>query len=296
MKRLTEPVVRRPPPSVAGTVRVSVTVPATPDRVWAALTQQNEVRRWFGELSETIRPGGEYRLDFGDGDFFEIRDVAMSPPTRLSYDWSFLGTGPRNAISWTLDSSAGHCRVTINDAESGRMPASVAEMIEGWTDFLNRLRRYCTTGENARYGWRKEFDAAIELPVAPAEAFACLLSDVGQSGWMPWYKGVIRVGAVLEMSDRLHPERLTVGAVTITAPQLLQFTLGCTEWSAGTECAIRIQPRQQGSLLVVSHRGWQNICLQDDEQAAQRSRFGTLWIQALRKARDLISRSSEKTP
>src|SRR5207247_811199 len=74
-----------------GTVRVYAVIRATVEEAWAALTQRELVGRWFGDLSESLQPGGAHRLDFGDGDSFEIFDVALDPPFRLFYREAFGG-------------------------------------------------------------------------------------------------------------------------------------------------------------------------------------------------------------
>jgi len=152
VEKLPEPVADSPVP---GTARVSVLAAGSVQEVWAALTERDEVRRWFGDLSASLSPGGSYRLDFGDGDCFEIHDVAVQPPHHLTYQWRFLGTGPRNAIGWSIEPIGQRCRVTVTDGEPHRSQRGVAEMIEGWTDFLRRLRDYRETGETTRYAWRK---------------------------------------------------------------------------------------------------------------------------------------------
>ncbi len=283
-----------PPPQAGiglapGTVQVSVWVPASIDEVWAALTERDIVARWFGDLSTTLKLGGAYRLDFGDGDFFTITDVALAPPNRLSYRWRFLGTGPDNDISWSIASRDGKCLVTVTDFEASRTRDGVAEMTAGWTDFLQRLQAYGATGQNSRYAWRKEFDGSIELPIEATEAFDALLSAEGQRHWMPWSAAAIAPGTPVTMSDGNRPERLTIGTVERSGSQSLRFTLTCPEWRAATECLVRLQPWPRGSLLIVSHNGWQAISLRDAEQAAQRMRFGTLWTQALRAARQVVS-------
>jgi uncharacterized protein YndB with AHSA1/START domain len=272
-----------------GTAQVSVLVLASVDEVWTAVTQRDVVGRWFGDLSRSLEPGGSYRLDFGDGDFFAIDDVAIEPPRHLSYQWRFLGTGPRNAIDWTIEPVDRQCRVTVTDSEASRTPQGVAEMIEGWTDFLQRLRDYCATGQNTRYAWRQEFDGSIELAVDADRAFERLTSADGQRQWLPWLGDAIAKGASLTMSDGAEPEQFTIGAVDRDGTAL-RFALTCPEWLAPTQVALKVTPWPGGSLLIVSHTGWQAISKRDNERAVARHRFGTLWIQALRNAQHHLGR------
>jgi uncharacterized protein YndB with AHSA1/START domain len=273
-----------------GAVRVSVLVPATVAEIWVALTERDVVGRWFGDLSETLRPGGTHRLDFGDGDFFAITDVTLDPPHRAAYRWRFLGTSPSDAISWSVERERAGCRVTVTDTEPSRTAAGCDEMVEGWTDFLQRLQDHCITGQNTRYAWRSEFGGSIELPLAPGRAWERLFPAESQGLWMPWSGAAIASGAAVTMRDQQQPARLTIRTVEKTGASVLRFTLTCPQWRAATECRFDIQPWPSGALLVVTHTGWPDIDARDSEQAAQRARFGTLWTNGLRAARDLLTR------
>lgn len=272
----------------AGAVRVSVLIPGTPAVAWRALTERDSVRCWFGDLSETLRAGGSHRLDFGDGDFFAISGVTLEPPRSITYCWRFLGTSPIDSIAWSIAAEDGACRVTVTDTQSGRTPAGCDEMIEGWTDFLQRLQDYRLTGRSTRYAWRQEFGGSIELAVEPARAFERLLSAEGQHRWLPWSGDAIAPGATLMMTDGAEPQRLRVGSVEQDGARL-RFTLTYPAWRADTDCCIELQPWPSGALLVVTHTGWPAIDLLPAEQAAQRARFGTLWTHALRNAKAFLT-------
>jgi uncharacterized protein YndB with AHSA1/START domain len=274
-----------------GTVQVSVRVPMPAERVWPALTRRDLVGQWFGDLSDSLRPGGVHRLDFGDGDFFEIFDVVLDPPGGLSYNWRFLGTGPSNAITWQIKPVGGESVVTVTDREDNRDQKTVNELIEGWTDFLGRLQEYGRTGRSTRYGWRQEFDGSIELPAEAATAAGLLLSAIGQSRWMPWSGGALARGATVTTKDGLQPSRLTIGSLERTGNLGLRFTLACPQWRAPTECAVELQSRPVGVLLVISHTGWPAISDDDHERSVQRERFGRLWTKALLAAQEIVGAS-----
>jgi uncharacterized protein YndB with AHSA1/START domain len=271
-----------------GTVQVSASIPAPQDTVYAAVTQRDEVRKWFGDLSSDLKPGGTLRLNFGDADFFEITDVALNPPGTLQYRWRFLGTGPSNAIEWIIVPECGGVRVTVTDREPNRSAATVEELIEGWTDFLRRLQVYGATGQNTRYTWRRQFDGSIELPVGSEGAALELLADGGQDRWLPW-TGKIAPGATVSMTDDRAPKLFQIRKVDRPAPLALTFEFGATQWQSFTKCKIQVQPWPQGSLLVVSQSGWEQISDNDAERGAQRQRFAELWIAALRRAKLRVS-------
>jgi uncharacterized protein YndB with AHSA1/START domain len=270
------------------TVQVSVFVPTSIEAVWIALTRRDEIRRWFGDLSDDLKLAGTVRLDFGDGDFFEIDNVELQARTALRYQWRFLGTGPRNTIAWSIGSEKGGVRVTVTDCEVSRSTATVEELSLGWTDFLRRLQVYCASGQNTRYTWRRQFDGSIELPASAEASARCLLQHAQSLSWLPW-SGGLEPGTVVQISDGRKPEHFWIEDVFGPSPLVLRFKLGCSQWLAPTPCEIAIQTRPCGSLLVVSQGDWGDISADDGERSAQRHRFGELWIHALRQAAVLVA-------
>jgi uncharacterized protein YndB with AHSA1/START domain len=268
----------------SGTVQVSVFIPAPSDTVWTAITRRDEVRKWFGDLSADLKPGGAARLDFGDGDFFEIADAALDPPHILQYQWRFLGTGPSNTIEWLSVAEDGGVRLTVTDCEPDRTAAMVDELTEGWTDFLRRLQVHGASGQNTRYTWRRQFDGSVELAAEPEAAYALLFAAEGQARWLPWV-GEIAHKARVSMIDDRKPNEFEIGDVERPTPLSLRFDFGCLQWHSRTSCELQIQPRLQGSLLVVSHGGWEGISDSENERGGERRRFGELWIEALRRAK-----------
>ncbi len=283
-----------PPGLPCGTVQVSVLVPMSAARVWPVLTRRDLVGQWFGDLSDSLRSGGHHRLDFGDGDFFEIYDVVLNLPSRVSYNWRFLGTGPINSISWHIEPKDGASLVTVTDREDSRELKTAAELVKGWTDFLARLQGYCSTGQNTRYGWRQEFDGSIELPAEAATAASVLLSPAGQRCWMPWSGGAPKQDATVTVDDGLQPSQLNVSGAQNAGDLGISFALGCSQWLVPTECVVQVRERPRGSLLVVSHTGWQTISDNDHERSVQRQRFGRLWTKALHAAQEIMATENSR--
>lgn len=272
----------------AGAVRVSVALPIPPGEAFIALTDRAAVAQWFGDLSASLAQDGLCRLDFGDGDFFEISGIEIDPPRAVSYRWRFLGTGPSSAVAWVIVPHRGGCRVTVTDREADRDRKAAAELGEGWRDFLKRLRDHCVTGANTRYSWRREFDGSIELALDADAAAALLFDHAGQRGWMPLTADALRSGVTATSTDGARPEHFTIGSV-VSAGLVRHFTLGCPEWSKSTECRIEIQHRPAGALLVVAHQGWEGISADEAEQGLQRERFGRLWTDALHRAQRAVA-------
>jgi uncharacterized protein YndB with AHSA1/START domain len=68
---------------------------ATPERVFQALTQKEDLERWFVQKAEVdLRPGGAIRLEWAP-DAVEIGKILVfEPPHRLSYTWEALEPSP----------------------------------------------------------------------------------------------------------------------------------------------------------------------------------------------------------
>jgi len=272
-----------------GTVVVEVVVDASPHKAWEALTEPAIVRRWFGELSASLKDGASARLDFGDGDFFVIDSVTCQSPRRLGYFWRFLGTGPRDRIVWDVAPGSSGTRVRVTDSESSRPPKVANELFEGWTDFLGRLRQHIATGETTRYDWRREFSSAAELPGTPEQNRAFLRDPDKMNAWMPFRVNGLTARGEVEMNDGLQPRRLTVTDLRRDNDTSVSFGLRAEEWQSPTSCRIEIVPQAGGSMLVLSHGGWESIGKSDEYQMAQRRRFGEHWVESMRRAQRLAA-------
>jgi uncharacterized protein YndB with AHSA1/START domain len=271
-----------------GVVQVRVTVPVVVERLWSALTKRELVCRWFGDLSEDLVPGAKVRLDFGDADFFAIDNISLSFPTRLTYGWSFLGTGPRDAISWQLDpQSDGCCVVTVTDSEPLRSGEAVSELREGWSDFLERLQRFLANGETSRYDWRRAFEGSIELPTPAKNAWRLLFARETLRKWFPFPIPGHCAGGPQEFSEESR-------AVQFQGEFELRCEVRESEWLNATCCHLHVESRDCGSILIVSHTGWEDISSNPSYCMSQRRAFGERWIHALQQAKQLVTTNASR--
>jgi uncharacterized protein YndB with AHSA1/START domain len=289
------------PSSVAepdGSVVAVLTTGVPAARVWQALTEPATVAQWFGKLSDQLRPGGTARLDFGDGDFFDITDIRLESPRHLRYAWRFMGTGPVDTIDWTVrpagGAGGGATVVTVTDSEDGRTPEAAQVLKDGWLDFTGRLARFLETGEPTRYDWRRELDAAIELPGARDAAWTALFSLPGQSRWLPVTSLGLRPGGELTVGDGSETIRLEIAEVVWEPPERTRFQLGSRDWAGPTLCELRLTwTPVGGTLLSVSHVGWEAISPDPTAQLRARRRLSRFWTAALERARRVVETASE---
>jgi uncharacterized protein YndB with AHSA1/START domain len=73
---------------MTGAVTRSVELPADADAVWLALTERDQLRRWFGaDLVLDPRPGGDVRATWPSGDRSVGSVEAAIAPRHLVFRW-----------------------------------------------------------------------------------------------------------------------------------------------------------------------------------------------------------------
>jgi uncharacterized protein YndB with AHSA1/START domain len=123
-----------------------MTLRAPRDEVWAAITEPDQISKWFGTEAELdLRPGGEGVFRW---DEIEVRVTVeeVTPPARFSYRWEPSQTpsgGPTTLVEFELEEIEGGTRLSL--AESGFAslePESRRENEFGWDEELGHLRTY----------------------------------------------------------------------------------------------------------------------------------------------------------
>jgi uncharacterized protein YndB with AHSA1/START domain len=272
-----------PATTLSGVVNVAVKVSAPSASVWQSLTDSNVVAQWFGDLSTDLKSGRGARLDFGDGDFFELEAIALLPPNLIEYDWRFLGIGPTDSITWRIEPTEGGCLVTVRDEQPGRTHEAAMSLQEGWLDFTSRLVAYHATGQNARYDWRRELDVGLPIKGPAKEVWISLFAPQAQTQWLP-FNSPIESGAWATVADGAMPEMICFDQVTWQPAQRAEFQVLSDHWNKPTTCRIELTARNDDTLVYVSHNGWEHISDDRSEQLKQRKRFCDLWIESLKRA------------
>lgn len=272
-----------PATTLSGVVNVTVKVSAPIARVWQSLTDSKVVAQWFGDLSTDLKSGGGARLDFGDGDFFDLEAIALLPPNLIEYDWRFLGIGPTDSITWRVEPTDGGCLVTVTDEQPDRNREAALSLREGWLDFTSRLVAYHATGQNARYDWRRELDVGLPIKAPAERVWVSLFAPQAQKQWLP-FNSSIESGAAAAVADGAAPEMISFDQVTWQPTQRADFQVLSDRWNKPTTCRIELTARNDDTLVYVSHNGWEHISDDRSEQLKQRRRFCDLWIESLQRA------------
>ena len=86
-------------------------IAATPEEVFAALIEPEQLERWFA-TNATIEPevGGRYDLGWGIG---PTRILELIPNERLTHDWATSDDEPPMVVRWELEGSGGRTHLTV---------------------------------------------------------------------------------------------------------------------------------------------------------------------------------------
>lgn len=164
-------------------VSVEIEISASMDDVWEALTDANELTRWF-PLEARVEPGpqGTVHLSWGKDFEWNQRIEIWNPPGQLktSYEVRHTGEGAPGevsdsiasepvqiAIDYRLESRAGRTRLRL--VHSGFLTSSDWDdeydgVRRGWGHELSSLRHYLERhqGRNRSVAWAR---ALLDAPV-----------------------------------------------------------------------------------------------------------------------------------
>lgn len=134
------------------TIQRTITVAASIERVWTAITSADELRRWFGDSADVdLRPGGSMTIGWSEYDVVANCVVEeVEPPTRFCYRWTPGGGDdgePRHTkVCFHLTSREGGTEITVIESGLAALPdelygRTLEENSSGWESELEDLRR-----------------------------------------------------------------------------------------------------------------------------------------------------------
>jgi uncharacterized protein YndB with AHSA1/START domain len=143
-------------------------IDAPPQRVFRALTDSDELARWFASSAESDpRTGGEYVLHFEFDDEARNHTYAgryedVTPSERVRYPWN--GQFGDTTVEFVLRPAAAGTKLTlIHSGWSDTAEESRQMHEQGWSFFLDNLDRYVTGGADER-------DPAMQMRTSGAGA------------------------------------------------------------------------------------------------------------------------------
>ena len=134
---------------VAGAIALEVTIDATPERVFRALTSAEELPNFLPEFKQVTfdaRLGGEYefRGTGDDGSTFSTRGkiTEFDPPRRLAYTWRWQEWDfPETTVAFTLEPVEGDTKVSfLHSGFTTELEESRVDHESHWKDNLQSLK------------------------------------------------------------------------------------------------------------------------------------------------------------
>jgi uncharacterized protein YndB with AHSA1/START domain len=131
-------------------IRKELTIHATRQQVWAAITEPEQLKRWFPTHDATVdlRPGGQIYLEWEDMSTTGVFDE-IDPLNRLVFRWHPAGDDhPSTSVEFTLTEAEGDDSTLLTVVERGfaQLPPESREgNVEGWTSELQELVDYLAT-------------------------------------------------------------------------------------------------------------------------------------------------------
>lgn len=130
-------------------VRRTIEIRAARERVWAALTQPEELLRWFPSeyAAVDLRPGGLASFVWDESADEAVVDV-VEPLSRFVFRWRPAGLDrPYTTVSFELDEIENGTRLTLVESGFASLPDQIAERSrgendEGWREELEELKTY----------------------------------------------------------------------------------------------------------------------------------------------------------
>jgi uncharacterized protein YndB with AHSA1/START domain len=138
---------------VPDSIERELILPVPPARVWAALTQPDQLSAWFGtQATIDLRPGGEviFTWDGSTGPRGTNRGVieAVEPPNRFAFRWqSSPDNVPLTRVEFTLQPHAEGTRLRLLESGFASLPPEPRGGLHerntsGWQRELGELAQY----------------------------------------------------------------------------------------------------------------------------------------------------------
>ncbi|HWV48162.1 MAG TPA: SRPBCC family protein [Microbacterium sp.] len=140
----------------AFSVRRTIRIAASVDKVWRAVTDPTHISRWFGQtVLDGAGVGATGTMSFPDYDPIPLRIEALDEPHLVSFRWSnddALGSAPdaldeatSTVFTFTLEPVDGGTQLTVVESGFERTSdprANMADHRGGWDSELDKLVVY----------------------------------------------------------------------------------------------------------------------------------------------------------
>ncbi|TIQ27597.1 MAG: ATPase [Mesorhizobium sp.] len=147
----------------AGTILATVTIAVPPERVFRAITAEDQIPLWWGaddmyrttKHTADVRPGGAWRSEGkgADGRDFHVSGeyIEVEPPHRLVMTWIAPWDGDNvTTVTYTLEPVENGTRLTLRHDGFGQRHESCRDHGSGWERVLGWLDDFLSKETGAR--------------------------------------------------------------------------------------------------------------------------------------------------
>jgi len=141
------------------TIEQSVTIKASPEMVFKAITDARELARWFPSTAESDpRPGGAFKYTFKNENaqhdhVREGRYLEVVPTKMVRYPWHMSPGDTPTTVEFTLASAGKETTLSLIHSGWGmgsELDNTVEMHVKGWGFFLQNLKSYVEEGKDQR--------------------------------------------------------------------------------------------------------------------------------------------------
>ena len=133
-------------------VDLSIVIRATPDKVFRALTDPEQMNGWISTAARSVpRSGGEYTYGWmipPGNPCGPTRLVEVVPNRLVVHDWGYKDE-PRTEVRWELTPVPEGTRVRLVHVRRDLQP-EIGGYLQGWSSFLVMLQEFVTLGKASR--------------------------------------------------------------------------------------------------------------------------------------------------
>ncbi len=134
-------------------VVVTQQVQATPEEVWAALTDLDQMHGWYFDNIPEFKPIKGFKTQFpvqsGDKIFTHLWEITEAIPTKkISYTWSFKEYSGEGGVIFEISKLNNKTLVSLTNYVTKPFPDNIVEFtrescVGGWKYFINqKLKEY----------------------------------------------------------------------------------------------------------------------------------------------------------
>jgi uncharacterized protein YndB with AHSA1/START domain len=145
--------------TIQDTIEREITVRAPKERVYKAITEPEQITKWFPDAIEgTLGAGDSPSIEFTGYGKYQILVTAADPYDYFAYRWvsSLPGTTgfqgdvlahPNTLVEFRLSENEGATTVKLKESGFASLPPEFMEKSrsdnsEGWTEMMGRLEKY----------------------------------------------------------------------------------------------------------------------------------------------------------